>query len=152
VATALILPKGTVTTASNTWDKIAAGLTQVRRNLRGASAIWISPEDYLELLINKDDNAAYTYPIIANAAGQITVGGVPVYQHSVFATGEGLVGDFVRGTRIFQKMGMVIKFSTEHADNFITNSTTVLIEERIALPIYFPESFVKLDLTVTPVV
>jgi HK97 family phage major capsid protein len=151
-ATALALPKGTVTTASNRWDKIAAGLTQVRRNLRGASAIWISPEDYLELLINKDDQNAYTYPIIANAAGQITVGGVPVYQHSIFAAGEGLVGDFVRGTRIFQKMGMVIKFSTEHADNFITNSTTVLIEERIALPVYFPESFVKLDLTITPAV
>lgn len=152
VATALTLPKGSVTTASNDWDKLAAGLAQIRRNLRAANAIWISPEDYMELLINKGNTDEYTYPILANAAGQLTIGGVPIYQHSVFAAGEGLAGDFARGTRIFQRMGAVIKFSTEHASNFTSNLTTVLIEERIALPIYFPDSFVKMDLTATPVV
>jgi HK97 family phage major capsid protein len=152
-AQALSLPMGTVNTDSNGWDKLAASLTQIRKNLRGANAIWVSPEDYLSLLINKASGSGeYDYPIIANAAGQITVGGVPVYQHGIFAAGEALVGDFARGTRIFQKMGAIIKFSTEHGTNFTTNQTTVLIEERIALPIYFPDSFVKVNMTATPVV
>lgn len=148
-AEALVLPLGEVTSASNRWDKIAASLAQVRRNLRASSAIWLSPEDYMSLLINKGNTDEYTYPIVSDVNGQLRMGGVPIYQHSVFAEGEGLVGDFVRGTRIFQKMGMTIKFSTEHASNFTTNLTTILIEARIALPIYFPESFVKLDFGTT---
>jgi len=147
-ATALTLPKGTVNTGSNSWDKIAASLAQVRRNLRATSAIWVSPEDYMELLINKGDTSDYTYPIQSDATGQLRIGGVPIFQHSVFAQNQGLAGDFVRGTRIFQKMGMTVKFSTEHASNFTSNLTTVLIEGRIALPIYYPESFIKIDFEV----
>lgn len=148
-ATALTLPNGTVTTASNRWDKIAAGLTQIRRAKRAASAIWISPEDYMELLINKDTAKAYTYPIIADAGGQLRIGGVPIFQHSIFTAGQALAGDFVRGTKIFQKMGMTIKFSTEHASNFTSNLTTILVEGRIALPVYFPEAFIKYDFSTT---
>jgi len=148
-ATALTLPKGTVTTASNSWDKIAAALAQIRRNLRAGSAVWLSPEDYMELLINKGNTDEYSYPIIANSNGQLSIGGVPIFQHTVFAQGEGLAGDFARGTRIFQKMGMVVRFSTEHSDNFTKNLTTVLVEARIALPVFFPESFIKIDFNVT---
>ena len=148
-AQALILPKGTVTAASNRWDKIAAALAQIRRNLRVGSAIWISPEDYMELLINKGTEMMYTYPIIADANGRLTIGGVPIIQHTVFTAGQGLAGDFARGTRIFQRMAWNIRYSDSHASNFTSNITTILIEGRIALPVYFPESFVKIDFTVT---
>lgn len=145
IATALSLPIGDiVTAASNHWDKLAAGLTQIRRANRQASAIWISPEDYLALLINKGSGSGeYTYPIIANAAGQISVAGVPVFQHNALLAGEALAGDFARGARIFQRLGAVINFSTENKENFENNLVTVRIEERLALAVYYPESFVK---------
>lgn len=152
---ALILPKGTgpnaVTSASNNWDKIAAGLCQVRRNLRATDAIFISPEDYMELLINKSTGATkiYDYPITSDTSGTLRLGGVPIYQHGVFLPGEGLAGDFGRGARIFQKMGMTIRTSTEHDKNFTSNLTTVLIEARIALACFFPEAFVKFNFVAT---
>lgn len=148
-AQALTLPKGTVTAASNRWDKIAAALAQIRRNLRVGSAIWISPEDYMELLINKGTEAMYTYPIIADANGRLSIGGTPIIQHTVFTAGQGLAGDFARGTRIFQRMAWNIRYTDSHAENFISNITTILIEGRIALPVYFPSSFVKIDFTIT---
>lgn len=148
-AQALTLPKGTVTAASNRWDKIAAALTQIRRNLRVGSAIWISPEDYMELLINKGTEMMYTYPIIADANGRLSIGGTPIIQHTVFTAGQGLAGDFARGTRIFQRMAWNIRYSDSHASNFTSNITTILIEGRIALPVYFPSSFVKIDFTIT---
>jgi HK97 family phage major capsid protein len=148
-ATAQTLPNGTVTSASNDWDKLAAALSQVRRALRGTDAIWVSPEDYKELLINKGTTADYTYPIQADFGGILSIGGVPIYQHTVFNPGEGLAGDFRRGTAIFQKKAMTMKTSTEQGNNFINNLVTVLLEGRIALPVFFPEAFIKINLVKT---
>lgn len=145
----LILPKGSVTDISNNWDKLAAGLCQVRRNLRATDAIWLSPEDYMELLINKGTELMYTYPITSTIGGTLMLGGVPIYQHSIFLPGEGITGDFRRGARLFQKKAMTIRTSNEHDKNFTYNLTTLLIEARVALACFFPESFVKFDLNGT---
>ncbi|PTX14452.1 HK97 family phage major capsid protein [Pontibacter mucosus] len=141
-----------VATLSNSWDRLAAAISQVRLAKRATTAAWVSPQVYLSLLINKDDNAGYTYPIVLNNMGQLTIGGVPIMQHSALAATEGIVGDFARGVKIFQRMGAVINFSTENKDNFETNVTSVRIEERIALPIYYPDGFVKIDFTAAPAV
>lgn len=138
---------GIVTAASNNWDKLAASLTQIVRNRRRATAIWTSPEDYLSLLINKDNQEAYTYPVIMDSNGILRIGGVPIFQHNVFDQGEALTGDFLRGARIFQRQAINVRYSREHANNFTTNQTTVLVEARIALPIYYPDAFVVSDLT-----
>lgn len=149
----LVLPKGSgpnqVTEGSNNWDKLAAGLCQVRRNLRATDAIFLSPEDYMELLINKGNTLEYTYPITSTIGGTLLLGGVPIYQHGIFNPGEGITGDFRRGARIFQKKAMTIRTSTEHDKNFTFNLTTILIEARIALACFFPESFVKFDFNTT---
>lgn len=145
----LILPKGTVTLDSNNWDKLAAGLTQVRQNLRASDAIWISPIDYMELLINKGTEMMYTYPITSDTNGTLRIGGVPIYQHTVFEQGEGLAGDYSRGARFFQKKAMTIRTSTEHDVNFTHNLTTILIEARVALACFFPEAFVKINFGTT---
>ncbi|HYG84519.1 MAG TPA: phage major capsid protein [Verrucomicrobiae bacterium] len=146
IATPLSLPSGSVTAASNVWDKLAAALAQERRLKRQATGIIVSPEDYMELLINKGSNGMYTYPAIWGAVA-LNVAGVPVYQTSSLLQGEALVGDFSRGTRIFQRMGPVVRYAFEHANNFTSNLVTVLVEERIALPIYFPDSFISVDLS-----
>lgn len=140
----LVLPKGTVTTASNKWDQLAAAGAQIRRNKRVATAAWVSPEDYMELFINKTTIGEYTYPMMAQGR-PLMLGDLPIYQHSVFLPNEALVGDFARGVAIFQKLAPIVKYSTEHANNFTENLTTVLVEARIALPVYFPDGFVHID-------
>lgn len=146
-ASALVLPKGSVTAKSNTWDKIMAGVTEVRERKRNTTAVFVSPVDYMELFINKDNDNGYTYPIIMDSNGTLRAGGVPIYWTNVLESGEGLVGDFARGVAIFQRKAMVVAYSGEHKDNFAKNIQTIRIEGRIALVIFYPESFVKLDLT-----
>lgn len=148
-ADALSLPYAGVTAASNNIDKLAAAATYVRRRKRKATAAWTSPEDYLAIWINKSTGATqvYSYPVrFSDANGMLMIGDLPVLEHTVFNPGEGFVGDFARGARIFQKKAPVVRFSTEHAENFTHNVTTVLIEERAALADFFPESFVKVQL------
>lgn len=145
-ATALSLPYGPVNITSNNIDLLAGAATYVRRQKRVATAAWTSPEDYLAILINKSTGATqvYTYPVRFNDNNNMLyIGDIPVIQHTVFNPGEGFVGDFARGCRIFQKADATMRFSTENVDNFVKNVTTVLIEERIALADFYPESFVK---------
>lgn len=149
-ATALSLPYAGVTSTSNNIDKLAAAATYVRRQKRITTAAWTSPEDYLAILINKavGGSEEYTYPVRFNAMNnQLMIGDFPVIQHTVFNPSEGFVGDFATGCRIFQKADATLRFSTENVDNFVKNVTTVLIEERIALCDFYPESFVKVSLS-----
>lgn len=144
---AMALPAnvGSVTVASNFWDKIAASLAQARINKRAPNAVWTSPETYLDLLINKDDQNAYSYPVVMDINGILRIAGVPIFQHTIFEYGEVLTGDFLRGARIFQKQAINIRYSREHDQNFTHNETTVLIEARVGMPVYFPDGFIKIE-------
>ncbi len=134
---------------SNGWDKLVVGLTNSRRSLRPGDAIWISPEAYGELLMNKSEGVEqeYDYPIQATTAGQLAIGGVPIYFHTVFAPTEGITGNFNRGVALWQKKGITLRTSTEADQNFFKNLVTFLIEARIAMTPFFPESFKKIDFT-----
>jgi len=127
------LPMGNVNSGNNTIDKMVAGLTQIRKNHRGATAFVVAPEVWQDIYINKDLQEAYTYPILLNAQGVLTIGGVPVYWNNVFTGAEGIVGDFGRGAQVYTKKGLVLKRSDENKDNFIKNVTTLLVEAREAV-------------------
>lgn len=142
-------PQGSVTAASNIIDKIVAGVTQVRKLKRNTSAVVISAVAWQEIFINKGTTKDYTYPIILDAAGVMRIGGVAIFWSNVFADGEGLVGDFARGTAIFQRKAMQIGYFDQNKDNVEKNVVTVRLEGRIALPIFYPESFKKLLLVIT---
>lgn len=136
---------------SNVWDKMALSLTNTRRNLRPGDAIWISPEAYLSALINKSegDVQEYDYPIQATTAGQLAIGGIPIYFHTVFNALEGLAGNYNRGVALWQKKGITLRTSTEADQNFFKNLVTFLVEARIAMTPFYPESFKKIDFTRT---
>lgn len=143
VATAMTYT-GTVTIASNRWDKLARGISQARMTKRGITAAFLSPVDFMELLINKTAAGQYTYPAIYGDA-PLMIAGIPIYQHTVITPGTALIGDFASGVRIFEREAPVVKYSYEHANNFTSNLVTVQIEARIALPIYYPETFISIN-------
>lgn len=139
-------PQGSVTAGSNNIDKIMAGITEVRKLKRAASAVYLSPVAWQEIYINKDSQEAYSYPnqIVMGNDNILRIGGIPVYWSNIFADNEGLVGDFARGAAIFQKKAMEVRYFEQNKDNAIKNIVTVRIEAREALPIYYPEAFKKL--------
>src|SRR5690606_6750628 len=142
-------PQGNVTAASNSWDILVAAGTQVRKNKRKATAAIVSPNVYQELLINKSDENAYTYPVVADANGVLRVGTMPVYESSVLEDGEFIVGDFVRGAKLWQKESVNVRYSDQHAENFIYNLTTIRVEGRVALEVSLPDAFVYGDVQYT---
>jgi len=133
-----------VTSASNAIDKIVAGIFQVVTRKRNTTAVFISPVQYMEILINKSTEEVYTYPMVLDANGVMRIAGVPIFWSNVFTSGQGLVGDFARGTTIFQRKSMTIGYFDQNKDNVEKNMVTIRLEGRIALPIYYPEAFLRL--------
>lgn len=133
-----------VTSASNVIDKIAAGITEVRTLKRDTSGVFVSPIEYMKIFINKGDTAEYSYPIILDTSGTVRIAGVPVYWTNILDENEGLVGDFARGTAIMQRKGMSIGYFEQNKDNVEKNMITIRVEARFALPIFYPESFLRL--------
>lgn len=144
------LPQGSVSSASNVIDRLVAASTEVRKLKRNSTAYVVSPVAYQEILINKDLEGAYTYPIHFGADNILRIGDIPVLWSNVFDDDEGLVGDFARGAAIYQRTAMQLRYFEENKDNVEKNIVTIRLEGRIALPIYYPESFKKLDLFVPP--
>lgn len=138
-------PQGSVVIGSNVIDKTAAGITEVIKLKRTTSAVFVSPVAWLMMVINKGTGSGeYTWPVIFRQDGVMTIAGVPIFWSNVFTDNEGLVGDFAHGTAIMQRMAMNIGYFDQNKDNVEKNVVTIRLEGRLALPIFYPESFKRL--------
>jgi HK97 family phage major capsid protein len=66
-------------------------------------------------------------------------------ESQAMTAGEFLTGAFNLGAQVFDRMGVEVLLSTENSDDFEKNMCTIRVEERIALAVYRPESFVYGD-------
>lgn len=135
-------PSGTVTTSSNKWDKLANAIAQLRAARFAPNAILINPIDYMELLINKESGAGYSFPALVQG-GNLTVAGVPVVQTDIITANTFLVGDMAKAAELLFEDNIMTEFAYEDGDNFTKNLVTVRVEESVALPIYFGSAMRK---------
>ena len=129
----------------NRLEDVCSAITSIRKNNRQATAVIVSPAKWMEIYLNKDDENAYTYPVVFDTTRNIlTLGGVPVLWSNVFDDDEGLIGDFNRGAEIWQRKGISLAYGDQHVDNFGKNIITIRVEERLALTKYYSDAFLKL--------
>lgn len=108
-----------------------------------ASGVLLSPKDYYSIYTAKDAVGAYVkQDLVTTLGGQLFIAGIPVFRNTAVVDGEYFVGDWLNGAQIFDRQGLNIRFSDEDADNFTKNLVTVRAEERLAFPIFYPDSFV----------
>ena len=60
--------------------------------------------------------------------------------------GKFMVGAFNMGAQVFDREDANVQVSTEDGDNFTKNLVTIRGEERIALAVFRPQSFVYGDI------
>ena len=135
-------PSGTVTIASNRWDKIANAIAQLKALRFTPSAILVNPIDEMELLINKESGAGYSHPSLLSGQ-RISVAGVPVIATDIVTANTFMVADFNKSAELLFEDNIMTEFAYEDGDNFTKNLVTVRVEESIALPIYFANGMLK---------
>lgn len=126
---------------SNIYDVLIAARLQIRKKQYMATAVLISPLDYAKLSLLKDSTGQYLFPE-TRTNGVPRIAGVPIVENTAITEGDFLVGDFVRGAQLFDRAQSSVRFYDQDQDNAVKNLITIVIEERLALPIYRPQAFV----------
>lgn len=122
-------------------DIIRRAMTQLRLSEYQPDAIVMHPTDWEDIELAKNSQGTYIW---ANPRGLVgpTLWGLPVVESTSLAPGEFLVGAFKIAAQIWDREDATVEISTEDRDNFIKNMVTIRCEERLALTVFRPESFI----------
>lgn len=130
-----------VVAAPNRFDVLRAARKQMRVAKRFPTYALVSPADYFVMTSAKD--STNNYILQGGGNGLIpTLDGVPIIEMNQIVEGDFLLGDRLAAEIDFRK-NMVVRFYEQDQDNAIKNKITIVIEERLALPIYYTAGFIK---------
>ncbi|MFV0508734.1 MAG: phage major capsid protein [Shewanella algae] len=146
-ATAYSDPGVTVSNETNI-DRLRIAMLQVELAEYMADGIVLHPIDWATIELTKDSQNRYIFANPQGLAGP-SMWGKPVVATQSMDQGEYLTGAFRMGAQGWDREQSSVMLSTEDRDNFIKNMVTILCEERVALTVYRPESFVKGTMPVT---
>lgn len=140
-ATAFVQPAGLA--AGTSIDKVRYMALQAVLAEYPATGIVMNPIDWAWIETLKDGEGRY---IIGNPQGTLapTLWGLPVVATPSMVQDKVLVGAFDMGAQIFDQWASRIETGFQN-DDFVRNKVTILAEERLALAVYRPETFIYGD-------
>jgi len=124
-------------------DTMRLALLQAELAEFPSTGIVLNPKDWAFVELLKDTQGRY---IIGNPQGTLspTIWGVDVVTTQAIAEDKFLAGAFKMGAQVFDRWDARIEVGYVN-DDFIRNLVTILAEERLALAVYRPESFIYGD-------
>lgn len=134
-------------TATIDIEQLIYAFAQLESNDYDATAGLIGVQTYYGILTNKASGSGeYDLPgIVSFVNGVLYVAGRPIFASTALADDAGLVGDWQMGAQLFTRQGINVQFFDQNVDDVEKNMVTVRVEERVAMPIYQPGAFVKID-------
>lgn len=108
--------------------------------------VLLSPRDIVSIILNKANTSGeYSLPpgSVGIVNGQLQIDSLRVQKTNKITVGNFLVGDFQRGASLVTRMAPQLRAFEQDIDNVEKNMITFRIEERIALPIFYDDAFVK---------
>ncbi len=105
----------------------------------------INPTNWQTIQLSKDGEGRY-YGSGPFSGPQVpTLWGLPAVVTPSIAAGTALPGAFSSAAQVFRKGGVRIEASNSHNDFFVRNLTAIRAEKRLALAVYRPAAFGKVD-------
>ena len=115
------------------------------------SGVVLHPNDWEDIELTKNTQGTYLFSVSMQVGGEARIWRMPVIDTPAMPEGTALVGAFGTGAQLYDREQASIRISEQHADFFVRNAIVVLAEERLALAVKRPESFVKIDFDNAPV-
>jgi len=130
----------------STIDSVYKAITLIRANaFSEPTGFVVNPNDWFDIRTSKAVSAGdYLLGSPANE-GDLRLWGLQVRVTTQIAENTGLVGAFRPHAQIFRRMGIELAISTENEDYFLKNKVAVRAEERLALAVYRPAAFCKVE-------
>ena len=114
------------------------------------SGVVLHPNDWEDIELTKDGNGQYLVAVSVAMGGEPKVWRLPVVETPAMTEGTALVGAFGTGAQLYDREQASIRISEQHSDFFVRNAIVVLAEQRLALAVKRPESFVKVTFDNAP--
>lgn len=126
--------------ADTRWDAVHKAITNIRVNLEEdeANAVGIHPNDYEQIVLEKDGNGNYVHG--RPAADVATIWGLTPVVSTVFTEGQPLVGNFAE-LYLFLREGVSVAASDSHSDFFLKGMVAMLAEARAGVAVPQPKAF-----------
>ena len=107
------------------------------------TGIIVNPNDWEDIELTKNSQGTYLLAISVSGGAESRVWRIPVIDTPAITSGTALIGAFGTGAQLYDREAASIRISEQHSDFFVRNAVVVLAEERLALAVKRPESFVK---------
>lgn len=133
--------------AVNRFDVLAQAVTQASVNHYRPNLILLHPTDYDLLLRTKDNDKNYIFGASLFNNQPMYIHGARVVANTAVDSDDFFVGDFAMGATLGIREDVNVSITDSHSTNFTAGLVTVLIEERIALPIYRSDAFIYGDMS-----
>lgn len=135
------LTPGTFGVNVTRFDVLMQAVTQIRKARYNPTFILLNPQDYLEVVSEKDVDGNYLFGAFLFGTNQPTVMGVPIIQHNTLNAGDFLVGTR-DGASLWDRMAVNVRFYDQHDQNAVKNLITAVCETRLAVTPERPSAFV----------
>lgn len=130
--------------APTVYDIVIAMRLQLRNLKYRPTAAFLSPVDWASLVTAKDTQNRPLFPeLYQNPQSVLRIGGMTWVENTAVEDGDLVVGDFATSAFLLDRKQAAVRFYDQDRDNAIRNMVTMVIEERVALPIVRPDAFVK---------
>lgn len=140
----------TTPVADNRADAIRRAATLSFLAYYEPTGVVMHPNDWEAIELAKDENGQYLVAVSIALGGEPRVWRMPVIDTPAIAEGTAIVGAFGTGAQLYDRESASIRISESHSDFFVRNAIVVLAEERLALAVKRPESFVIVDFDMAP--
>lgn len=136
---------GTVALGTDTrFDAVHKAITNVRVNyLEDPTAILIHPNDYEQVVLEKDADGNYVHGRAASESSVATIWGLAPVVTTLATEGTPIVADFSEAV-LWMRAGVSVAASDSHSDFFVKGLVALLAEARAAFAVLEPKAFCKL--------
>ena len=114
------------------------------------TGVILHPNDWEDIELVKDSNGQYLMAVSIVQGAEARMWRIPVVDTPAITEGTALIGSFGQGAQLYDREEATIRVSEQHSDFFVRNAIVVLAEQRLALAVKRPESFVKVTFDAAP--
>jgi hypothetical protein len=114
------------------------------------TGVVVHPSDWEDMELTKSTQGQYLMAVSMSTGADQRIWRLPVIDTPAIAQGTALVGAFGTGAQLYDREQSNIRVAEQHADFFTRNAVVVLAEERLALAVKRPESFVVVSFDGAP--
>ena len=114
------------------------------------TGVVLHPNDWEDIELTKNTQGDYLLAVSIALGGEPRVWRMPVIDTPAIEEGKALLGAFGLGAQLYDREEANIRVAEQHSDFFVRNAVVVLAEERLALAVKRPESFVEVNFDAAP--